>query len=305
MDPAMVTLPVGREARVRVPATSANLGPGFDCMGLAVDLVDELSVRVLPEGVEVEVTGEGADQVPRDGSHLVVRVLTEALAELGCTAPGIRLVAHNVIPHSRGLGSSAAAIVAGLALAWGLARPGQALDLDWACRASSRHEGHPDNACAAVLGGIVLAWPREGDDVEVVSLAAAPGLRAIAWVPGFEVRTAGARQVLPDEVLRTDAVAQAINSAILVHALTLDPHKLLDGTRDRLHQPYRAPLMQPSADLMNALREAGVAAFISGAGPTVLALGTAEHLAAADEIAADGFVRHDLPLAGGVEILSC
>lgn len=303
MDPAMVMLPVGREVRVRVPATSANLGPGFDCMGLAVDLFDELSAQVLEAGVEVEVAGEGAGQVPRDGTHLVVRVLTEALTELGCELPGVRLTAHNVIPHSRGLGSSAAAIVAGLALAWGLARPGEALDLDWACRVSTRHEGHPDNACAAVLGGIVLAWQGEGDEVEVVRLEAAPGLRAIAWVPGFEVRTAGARQVLPVDVPRADAVAQAISSAVLVHALTKDPTKLLDGTRDRLHQPYRAPLMQPSADLMLALRSAGVAAFISGAGPTVLALGTSDQLAAVDELAQDGFIRHDLSLGRGVELL--
>ncbi|SJN33211.1 homoserine kinase [Luteococcus japonicus] len=299
----MVSLPAGRRARVRVPATSANLGPGFDCMGLAVDLVDELSAEVLEEGVEVQVTGEGADQVPRDGSHLVVRVLTESLAELGSWLPGVRLDAHNVIPHSRGLGSSAAAIVAGLALAWGLARPGEPLDLDWACRVSTRYEGHPDNACAAVLGGIVLAWPGVGDDVEVVRLEAAPGLRVIAWVPGFEVRTAGARQVLPVDVPRVDALAQAISSALLVHALTKDPSKLLDGTRDRLHQPYRAPLMQPSADLMAELRSQGIAAFISGAGPTVLAMGTPDQLAAAEDVRADGFTRHDLSLGRGVEIL--
>jgi len=137
----------------------------------------------------------------------------------------------------------------------------------------------------------------------VVRLEAAPGLRAIAWVPGFEVRTAGARQVLPVDVPRVDALAQAISSALLVHALTKDPSKLLDGTRDRLHQPYRTPLMQPSADLMAELRSQGIAAFISGAGPTVLAMGTPDQLAAAEDVRADGFTRHDLSLGRGVEIL--
>lgn len=296
-------LDVGRSATVRVPATSANLGSGFDCMGLALDLFDELAAEVIADGLVFELSGCGADQVPRDESHLVIATIRAGLADLGAEAPGLRLRAHNQIPHSRGLGSSAAAIVAGLALAWGLARPGEPLDLHWAGELSSRAEGHPDNACAAVLGGVVLAWmPASG--VEVVRLPPAAGLRAIAWVPSFEVRTAGARQVLPDLVPRADAVAQATCSALLVHALTRDPAHLLAATRDRLHQDYRAPLMQPSADLVARLRAAGVAAVISGAGPTVLALGTAEQLAAADSVADEGFERHDLALAGGVEVLA-
>ncbi|WP_446721090.1 homoserine kinase [Luteococcus sp. H138] len=293
---------MGRSACVRVPATSANLGPGFDCMGLAVDLFDELTAEVIPEGLDFELSGCGVDTVPRDESHLVIATIRGALASLGAEAPGLRLRAHNVIPHSRGLGSSAAAIVGGLALGWGLARPGEPLDLAWACAQSSLAEGHPDNACAAVLGGIVLAW-LDGDDVEVVRLPAAEGLRAIAWVPDFEVGTSGARQVLPDLVPRTDAIAQATCSALLVHALTTDPARLLTATRDRLHQDYRAPLMQPSADLVARLRQAGVAAVISGAGPTVLALGTPEQLAATDAVADKGFRRHDLALAGGVQLI--
>ncbi|GAA1398186.1 homoserine kinase [Luteococcus peritonei] len=294
-------LPAGRRARVRVPATSANLGPGFDCMGLAVDWYDELSAEVLEHGLEVEVTGEGADQVPRDERHLVVRMLRQGLDELGEQAPGLRLQAHNTIPHSRGLGSSAAAIVAGLALAWALARPGEPLDLDWLDQLSSEAEGHPDNACAAVHGGVVLAWQEQ--DWEVVELDPVRGLATCAWVPSFEVPTAGARGVLPDEVRRLDAVAQATCAAALVHAITTDPDRLLFATRDRLHQDHRAALMQPSADLVARLRQAGIAAVVSGAGPTVLALGTSEQLEGARTVACEGFRRHDLALGGGVHLL--
>lgn len=294
-------LPAGRRARVRVPATSANLGPGFDCMGLAVDWYDELSCEVLEQGIAVEVTGEGADQVPRDETHLVVRSIHDGLADLDARAGGLRLVAHNTIPHSRGLGSSAAAIVAGLALAWALARPGEPLDLDWLGQLSSRAEGHPDNACAAVHGGLVLAWLE--DEYELVQLEPAAGLATCVWVPDFEVPTAGARRVLPDAVPRLDAVAQATSAAALVHALTADPDRLLFATRDRLHQRYRAPLMQPSADLIARLRERGVAAVVSGAGPTVLALGTPDQLDEAESVPCEGFSRHRLELGGGVHLL--
>ncbi|WP_420175346.1 homoserine kinase [Luteococcus sp. OSA5] len=295
-------LPVGLAARVSVPATSANLGPGFDCMGLALDLRDDLAVEVLPDGLDFDITGEGADGVPRDGSHLVVQVLTQALEELDCAAPGLRLRAHNRIPHSRGLGSSAAAIVAGLALAWALARPGEELDLDWLCTRSSEWEGHPDNACAAVLGGIVLAWM--GERTEVVQLSPAAGLRCMVWVPDFEVRTAGARQVLPDSVARSDAVAQATCSALLVHALTRAPEHLWTATTDRLHQSFRAALMQPSADLIDRLRGARVPAVISGAGPTVLAVGTDEQLAGVQAVDRSGFLELELPIGAGVRIES-
>ncbi|MGO4955815.1 homoserine kinase [Luteococcus sp. Sow4_B9] len=293
-------LPVGARAQVSVPATSANLGPGFDCMGLAVEMRDRLGVEVIASGLDFDITGEGAQQVPRDGSHLVVRVLTQALDELGASAPGLRLSAHNVVPHSRGLGSSAAAIVAGLALAWALVHPGEDLDLDWLCERSTEWEGHPDNACAAVLGGIVLAWSEES--TQVVRLAPAAGLSCIAWVPSFEVRTADARAVLPGSIPRADAVAQAACSALLVHALTQDPARLMAATVDRLHQPQRAPLMEPSAALIRDLRAVGVPAVVSGAGPTVLAIGTDAHFARVDEVVQTGFVRHDLAIGSGVRL---
>lgn len=303
-------LPVGRRARVEVPATSANIGPGFDCLGLALAMTDLVEAEVLAEGIEVEVSGEGAGQVPLDERHLVVRVLREALEDLGHEAPGLRLVATNVVPHSRGLGSSAAAIVAGLALAWGLARPGQELDLDWACQRSSELEGHPDNACAAVLGGIVLAHMDDGGGdgngrppVQVARLEPAEGLQCIVWVPGIEVPTAGARAVLPEAVAWDEAVTQAGSAALLVHALTTDPSRLLRGTRDVLHQDRRAALMPDSARLMTELRARGVPAVVSGAGPTVLAIGLADQLAAHEDVEQSGFVRHHLPLGPGVRLV--
>ena len=295
-------LPPGRSAHVRVPATSANLGAGFDCIGIALDLYDEVSATTA-DTVTVEVSGEGAGQLPTDASHLVVRQIMAGLESLGHSTPGISLRAHNVIPHSRGLGSSASAIVAGLALAWGLARPGKPLDLGWLGDLSSAEEGHPDNACAAVHGGAVLAWTLE-ERTSVVPLPVHPELAAIAFVPEHEVPTAGARRVLPDAVPRTDAVAELASAALLPQAIGVHPEHLLFATRDYLHQPYRAELMPASAALVARLREASVPAVISGAGPTVLAIGTPAQLGATDAVEAEGFEVRRLAIGRGVELLS-
>ena len=255
---------------VRVPATTANLGSGFDCVGMAFDLLDG-------PGLEVIVTGEGAAGVPLDESHLVVSSFLDGLAQFGAERPaGMRLTCRNTIPHSRGLGSSAAAIVAGLTLAWGVARPGAEVDRAAITRLATAAEGHPDNAGAAVWGGAILAWAREGR-VSLVQLPLPSDFEA--FVPGFECRTDEARRVLPQTVARTDAVAQAIAAAALPLALTVRPDLLLDATADLLHQQYRADLMRPAYALMQRLRAAGVPAAISGAGPTVIAVGRADLLA--------------------------
>lgn len=289
--------------RVRVPGTTANVGSGFDCVGIALGIFDELELELL-EGeatASVVVEGEGSGQVPLDDSHLVLRSLDAGLEEWGGQRPGMRLHCTNRIPHSRGLGSSASAIVAGLALAWGIARPGQELDRAELTRLSSRIEGHPDNAGAAVWGGAILGW-FEGDDVALVRLEVLPEIGTRVWVPAFEVGTAGARSVLPDAVPRHDAVAQAIASAALPLALERRPDLLLAATRDRLHQSYRAELMQPSYDLVLELRDVGVPAAISGAGPTVFAVGTPEQLAAGDALVTEGFTRHAPEIGTGVEL---
>ena len=289
--------------RVRVPATTANLGSGFDCVGMALGFDDELELEILMDAdvLEVSVQGEGAGAVPTDESHLVVASLLAGLREWGGERPGMRLHCTNRIPHSRGLGSSASAIVAGLALAWGISRPGEDLDRAELTRVSSGLEGHPDNAGAAVWGGTILGW-FEGDDVQLVRLEVPDTIGTRVWVPQFEVKTAGARSVLPDTVPRSDAVAQAMAAAALPLALERRHDLLLAATADRLHQSYRAGLMQTSFDLMKDLRTRGVPAAISGAGPTVIAVGTAEQLAPGDTVDCEGFERHVLSIGTGVEL---
>lgn len=288
--------------RVRVPATTANLGAGFDCIGAAFDWYDELSLEITADDrLEVIVTGEGAGQVPLDERHLVVKSLLRGLDEWGAARPGMVLRAHNTIPHSRGLGSSASAIVAGLALAWGVARPGVELDLPEILRLSSAIEGHPDNAGAAVYGGAILAWP-DAHGVRLVELDVHHTLSAMVWVPDFECSTDDARAVLPSTVSRSDAVNQAIAAAALPLALTRRPDLLFDATGDVLHQRYRADLMRPSYDLMVRLRADGVPAAISGAGPTVIAVGDRELLATAVRCPAEGFQARQLAFGKGVHL---
>lgn len=287
---------------VRVPATTANLGSGFDCVGIAFDILDDYRLEPRQDAaVRVTVEGEGADRVPLDETHLVVSSLREGLRHWGGSLRGFDLHCTNRIPHSRGLGSSAAAIVGGLSLAWGIAHPRAELDRYEVARVASLLEGHPDNAGAAALGGAVLGWI-EGEQVTTVGLDLHRGFRALAWVPEFHVPTAGARHVLPDSVPRLDAVSQAVSAATLPIALHRRPDLLLAATADRLHQRYRAGLMAPSYALMESLRTAGVPAAISGAGPTVIAVGTDVELAGVDVVPAPGFELHHLAVGGGVEL---
>lgn len=297
---------VGRKVSVEVPATSANLGPGYDCVGVSLSMWDHVSVTTRERpGVVIRVAGEGHDTVPHDESHLVVATLRQGLVELGHPRPdiGLELSAHNRTPHSRGLGSSAAAIASGLCLAWGLARPGEALDRDRLLTMATAIEGHPDNAAPAILGGAQVAWVQDGK-VRHIGLEVHPGIRFRAYVPDRHVPTALARHVLPATIPRADAVHQVLASTLLVTALSTAPQYLLAATQDWIHQSYRRPLMPESGDLIDRLRAAGVPAVISGAGPTVLALGTAQMLQAADRVDADGFVVSDLELAGGVRLLA-
>jgi len=288
--------------RVRVPATSANLGPGYDCIGLALDLWDEVSVGVLDRpGVMIDVTGEGADTVPHDESHLVMAKLRQGLVELGYPHPdaGLHLTAINSIPQSRGLGSSAAAVVSGLALAWGLARPGFPLARSALLTMAAAIEGHPDNAAPAILGGAQLAW-LDGEAVNHIGLTVNPSIVFRVYVPDRLVPTALARQVLPDQVDRVAAVHQVLAASLLVTALTTSPEHRLAATQDWIHQPYRRALMPESAALTDRLRGRGVATVISGAGPTVLARGSRDQLEKVSDVDTAGFVAHDLVLGEGV-----
>jgi len=270
--------------RVRVPATSANLGPGFDSLGLALGLRDELEVRALGSpDVLVEVTGHGAGEVPDDGTHLVVRALRLALDHVGASQTGLHLTCVNRIPHGRGLGSSAAAVVAGIFAARGLIGDPEALDDDAALRIATELEGHPDNAAPAILGGATIAWTDAGTDgPRAIRIAIDPGLVPVVLLPSTRLATSTARSVLPATVPHADAAFQAGRAALLVEALTRRPDLLFPATEDRLHQRYRAGVLSESLALVDALRARGVAAVISGAGPTVLALARAAGGGASD-----------------------
>ena len=268
----------GLGARVRVSATSANLGPGFDSLGLALNLYDELEVRVTPGvGVQVRVTGEGAGEVPDGEDHLVVRALRHALKAVGADQPdGLDLLCHNAIPHGRGLGSSAAAVVAGVLAARCLLPEPAALDDETALVVASDLEGHPDNAAAALLGGATIAWV--DDCPRAVRVEPHAALAALVAVPEERLATHHARSVLPASVRHDDAARNVGRSALLVEALTRRPDLLLPATEDRLHQRQRAGAMPATVQLVEALRERGVAAVVSGAGPTVLVLTSADRL---------------------------
>lgn len=262
------------EVTVAVPATSANLGPGFDALGLALELRDEVRVRVAADDeppVTVEVEGEGAATLPRDASHLVVRSTLAAFADLGMPAPRLALHCTNRIPHGRGLGSSAAAVVAGVLAARALAGAADDEGRTSALAVSTALEGHPDNAAAALLGGVTIAWA-DGAGPRAVRVDPSPRLRATVLVPEVELATTTARGLLPATVPHADAAHAAGRSALLVEALTRRPDLLLPATEDRLHQAQRAPAMPATADLVSRLRADGLAAVVSGAGPSVLVL---------------------------------
>ena len=268
---------VREQVTVRVPATSANLGPGFDSLGLALTLHDVLTASVA-DGLHLEVEGEGADTVPRDERHLVVRAARAGFAALGTEPPGLRLHCVNAVPHGRGLGSSSAAIVGGLVLARALVVGGAARlpDADLLALAA-RMEGHPDNVAPALLSGLTVAWSSGDASSDAVRLEVRRELAAVAFVPPDRLETHVARGLLPAAVPHRDASANAGRAALLVAALTGQvagdvERALLAGTEDRVHQQYRAPAMPTSAALVDRLRAHRVAAFVSGAGPTVLAL---------------------------------
>lgn len=261
--------------RVRVPATSANLGPGFDALGLALELYDDVVVRVTDEpGLTVDVAGMGAASVPRNARHLVVKSMRATFKLLGGAPAGLEVVCANRIPHSRGLGSSAAAIVAGVVAARALVVGGtERMDDAAALAYAAELEGHPDNVAACLLGGLTIAWS-DASGARAIRSPIADAVAPVVFVPGSSSSTKAARKLLPDSVPHADAVANAARAALLVEALRSHPEDLLDATEDRLHQPYRAPAMPRTAALVTELRDAGIPAVVSGAGPTVLALTT-------------------------------
>ena len=271
--------------QVTVPATAANLGPGFDAMGLAVDICNTAVFVPGGAGIRVEVHGEGSGVLPEDETNLVAATLLECLRRLGAAVPtGLRIVCENRIPQSGGLGSSAAAVVQGAAAARAL-HDGRA-DRDRVFALAAALEGHPDNAAPAVYGGATIAY-RAGESqqpgrpipttvvdtaVRIARLPVLPDLACAVLVPDYSVPTSAARAVQPERVPLADAIFNATRTALLTRALTAAPELLFEATADRLHQPYRAALMAPTAALLRALRADGYAAFLAGAGPTAMVL---------------------------------
>ncbi|WP_247826491.1 homoserine kinase [Arthrobacter antioxidans] len=266
----------GQDVEVRVPATSANLGPGFDALGLALSLYDTVRVRTTTSGTTtVRPTGEGADDLPLDGTHLVARSLISTLHRAGRRAPGLRLDTVNVIPHGRGMGSSAAAIVAGVLAGNALLPADQRMDAAHLLQWAASIEGHPDNVAPALMGALAISW-ESGRAFHSTRVEVHPDVIPILAVPDRALSTESARALLPASVSHAGAAANAGRAALIVHALGTDPSLLFPATQDAIHQDYRAPAMLPSATLLRGLRAAGFASTISGAGPSVLTLAVGE-----------------------------
>ncbi len=286
-----------RAVHVRVPASTANLGSGFDALGIALGLYDEVTVEAAESGLHVHVEGEGAGQVPLDEDHLLVR----AIRAVDGAPDGLIVRCRNTIPHSRGLGSSAAAVVAGVAAGYALV--GKTLD-DRALQLAAEFEGHADNAAASLLGGLVLAWGEgeKGQCFRAVRLEPHPDLASIVFIPATESSTKTTRGLLPAQVPHVDAAFAAGRAALAVHAVTVAPELLLPATEDRLHQRYREPAWPDTIRVVDALRAAGLPATVSGAGPTVFTLVSGDQKVPAG-VDVTGFETHRLKIdRDGVQV---
>lgn len=297
--------------QVQVPASSANVGPGFDSFGLALGMYDRYVAQIMDEpGLDIDVVGEGAESVRRDEKNLLVRAMYQGFEFMGGKPRGLAVRALNVIPHGRGLGSSAGAIVGGLVLARALVLSGdERMNDDALLTIASKIEGHPDNVAAALTGGATIAWQevRHGELISrSVGSPVDPRIKALAFIPSTSLATSKARKLLPEFIPHADAVTNSTHCAILVHALSNRPDLLFIATEDFLHQKYREDAMPKSFALVNKLRAAGVAAFISGAGPTVLVLHTGDpsEVAELQRAAGDSFALHAIEIAArGAEVV--
>lgn len=260
-------------SQISVPATSANIGPGFDCLGIALEMRDRYAAQILDDATfDVDVSGEGADEVKKDAKNLVIRAMMAGFEFMGKKPKGVALRSLNVIPHGRGLGSSASAIVGGLALARSLVLTGdEYMSDEELITLATELEGHPDNVAAAFYGGATIAWSENGVG-RAVNLKVDSRIKALLLIPDNQVPTAKARKLIPESISHQDATLNSTRTALLVHALAQRPDLLFTATADLLHQSYRESVMPKSIALINKLRGAGIAAVLSGAGPSVMIL---------------------------------
>lgn len=267
-----------KKIKISVPASSANLGPGYDSLGLALEIRDFVTAKLNDSGeVKVEIQGFGSESLPKDESHLIAKTILQTANKFNLPITGFTLECENNIPQGRGLGSSAAAVVCGLVLARELAKADLSDDL--LLQEASLIEGHPDNVAACLMGGLTISWQTEKGNVNTRSINVNPAVVPIVGIPEKELSTKQARNLIPNQVPHVDAVFNSARTALLVAALVADPSSLFDATADRLHQEYRRSAYPESMQLVDDLRASGVAACISGAGPTVLALATKENSA--------------------------
>ncbi|GAA4738190.1 homoserine kinase [Amnibacterium soli] len=286
-------VPAGRSVVVEVPATTANLGPGFDTLGLALSVYDVLTVTASDvPGVRVDVHGVGAGEVPTDETNLVARAILRVFEEVGEEAPGLDLVARNTIPHGRGLGSSGAAVVSGIVAAKGLLDGIVDLDGDRLLDIATSMEGHPDNVAPALFGGLTIAWTGPNGP-QHKRLLPHRSVSPLLLVPEQTMSTALARSLQPASVPHADAIFNVSRSTLLIAALIQSPELLSTATEDRLHQSYRASAMPETDRMITLLREAGHAAVVSGAGPSILVLASdpSQRLAAAELVTSSAAQR--------------
>lgn len=284
---------MSRIVSVSVPATSANLGPGYDALGLALEIRDFVTAQFTDDNkVTVKVTGQGAGKLPTNESHLIAKTIIDACKTFGTEVSGLQVECKNAIPQGRGLGSSAAAIVAGLVLASELtyARASE----DELLQMANAIEGHPDNVAACLLGAMTIAWLEDDGKANSVSMNVHPDVSPVLGIPQTELDTHKARGLIPEMIPHVDAAFNSGRSALLVAAMIGDPDFLLEATEDKLHQPFRAQAYPESMELIAKLREARVAACISGAGPTVIALCTSDQVSQASQIIAKSGFTADL-----------
>ncbi|MBL8086777.1 MAG: homoserine kinase [Chthonomonas sp.] len=279
--------------QVRIPATTANLGPGFDCMGLALDLWNTFSLHLsgAPGSVRVETVGEGATTLPTDATHLVARtMIDETWPGMLPTDTGILIRCHNDVPAGSGMGSSSTAVLAGLIFASALAahalHRGDAQkvletvqsteNMQRVLERAIKLEGHGDNVAPALLGGLILVVPNGSAVVRRVEFSP---LKVVVCVPDYKFLTVDARAALPTQYSKADAVFNIGHAVLVLEALRTGDNALLAlGVADRIHEPYRIPLIPGATEVRNAALQAGaIACVLSGAGPGLLAFSADRH----------------------------
>jgi homoserine kinase len=258
--------------RVKVPATSANMGPGYDCMGIALEIYNTVEAEIMPEGLVIETFGRDAGLIQNNSTNLIYKAMERVFRLAGYSPTGLKITSYNEIPVEKGLGSSAASTAAGIMLANALA--GDRLGLDEIIELGTEIEGHPDNIVPALIGGMTLSYAQDASAVGYIKMDFPEKMRMLMMVPDFTLPTSKAREVVPKQVDIKDAVFNVSRAALMVAALTSNrPELLRYAVQDRLHQPYREKLIPGMEEVFAKAYNAGArGVFLSGAGSTLIAM---------------------------------